>query len=104
GHVVHVCHDGPAALRMAREIRPDAILLDIGLPGMSGFEVAKLLRAHEETQHCLIVALSGYGQSADYELSRRAGFDHHLVKPAELAMLREVFDTGRAHRQGYEAG
>jgi two-component system CheB/CheR fusion protein len=93
GHVVHVCHDGPAALRMARELKPDAILLDIGLPGMNGFEVARLLRAHEETQRCLIVALSGYGQTADHELSRRAGFDRHLVKPAELAMLREVFET-----------
>jgi signal transduction histidine kinase len=93
GHVVHVCHDGPAALRMARELRPDAILLDIGLPGMTGFEVARRLRAHEVTQGCLIVALSGYGQTADHELSRSAGFDHHLVKPAELAMLRQVFDS-----------
>jgi CheY-like chemotaxis protein len=93
GHVVHVCHDGPAALRMARELRPDAILLDIGLPGMTGFEVARLLRSQEDTQDCLIVALSGYGQTADHELSQRAGFDAHLVKPAELAVLREVFDT-----------
>ncbi|MGE5526098.1 MAG: response regulator [Rhodospirillaceae bacterium] len=105
GHTVHVCHDGPSALRMARELKPDAILLDIGLPGMSGFDVAKLLRAHEETQDCLIVALSGYGQSADYELSRRAGFDHHLVKPAELAMLREVLDSTRVDsKQRYGAG
>ncbi len=93
GHVVHVCHDGPAAVRLACSLRPDAILLDIGLPGMNGFEVAKLLRAQEETRRCLIVALSGYGQTADHERSKRAGFDHHLVKPAELALLRQVFET-----------
>jgi CheY-like chemotaxis protein len=72
---------------------------------MTGFEVAKRLRAHEATQDCLIVALSGYGQTADHELSRSAGFDHHLVKPAELAMLRKVFDSMNIdNKRPYEAG
>jgi signal transduction histidine kinase/DNA-binding response OmpR family regulator len=90
GHAVHVCHDGALALQIAREVRPDVVLLDIGLPGMSGFEVAKALRACEETNGCRLIALSGYGQPSDYEQSREAGFDHHLVKPADPVVLAEL--------------
>ena len=99
GHAVYVCHDGEAAVEIARRMRPDVILLDIGLPGMNGFEVAKALRSRAETRQCRLVALSGYGQPADLQQSRNAGFDHHLVKPAEPQVLRELFASlGRKER------
>ena len=100
GHAVHVCNDGEAAMEIARTLRPDVILLDIGLPGMNGFEVAKALRLDAETRHCRLVALSGYGQPSDFEQSRAAGFDHHLVKPAEPQVLRELFASMSRKERG----
>ena len=82
GQEVRVAHDGPAALAAAGEFRPEVVLLDIGLPGMDGYEVARRLRERPEFEETLLVALTGWGQEADRERSRAAGFDHHLVKPA----------------------
>ena len=82
GQEVRVAHDGPEALAVAEEFRPEVVLLDIGLPGMDGNEVARRLRGRPEFERTLIVALTGWGQEADVERSREAGFDHHLVKPA----------------------
>jgi len=95
GQDVRVAHDGPAALEMARDFKPRIVLLDIGLPGMNGFEVARALRAEPTTRDCLLVAVSGYGQAEDQRQSQEAGFDRHLVKPVDLMVLQEIFDNLR---------
>lgn len=92
GHEVQVAHDGPEALRRSREMRPDAVLLDIGLPGMDGYEVAGALRA-EGFQDTLLIAVSGYAEEAR---SREGGFDHHLVKPVNFSKLKTLIaERGR---------
>lgn len=90
GHDVRLAHNGPAAIQLASEFRPKIILLDIGLPGMSGYDVARQLRS--DPLHCgvLIAALTGYGQTEDKERSRDAGFDYHVIKPPELAALQAI--------------
>ncbi|GEJ55934.1 PAS domain-containing hybrid sensor histidine kinase/response regulator [Anaeromyxobacter diazotrophicus] len=88
GHEVDVAHDGPAALERARARPPDVVLCDLGLPGMSGYEVARALRAGGGGMR--LVAVSGYAQPEDVEAALKAGFDHHLAKPAspeDLARL-----------------
>lgn len=89
GHETRVAHDGPAAITIAREFLPDVMLLDIGLPGMNGFEVAKNLRQIPELDGLFLVALSGYGSDADRATAKEAGFDEYLVKPADLSLLRQ---------------
>ncbi len=89
GHEVETAFDGLAALEAARSFKPQAILLDIGLPGMNGYEVAKTLR-DEGFANEVIVAVSGYGQPEDRERSRQAGFDDHLVKPVHQDALVTV--------------
>jgi CheY-like chemotaxis protein len=99
GHEVRIAHDGPAALEAARTFRPEVALLDIGLPGMDGYEVARRLREQPATQRTLLVALTGWGQAEDRRRSREAGFDHHLTKPADPEALQELL--GRAlHLEG----
>ncbi len=83
GHKTSMAVDGPTGVRRAIEVRPDAILLDIGLPDISGYDVAREMRTLG--LHSLLIALTGYGQASDRELSRDAGFDDHLVKPVGLA-------------------
>jgi PAS domain S-box-containing protein len=95
GHDVEVAHDGAAAVQSASTRRPDVILLDIGLPGMDGYQVAGALRRLPELQGTLIVALTGYGQESDRQRSARAGFDCHLVKPVDLEELRRLVSTNR---------
>ena len=82
GHTVEIAFDGPGAIEAASAFRPDVILLDIGLPGMNGYEVAAKLRADGFTDATLL-AISGYGQDEDRSKSREAGFDDHLVKPVD---------------------
>jgi signal transduction histidine kinase/DNA-binding response OmpR family regulator len=96
GHHVRLAHDGPTALAAADEFRPDAIVLDIGLPGMDGFEVARRLRGRVDTPPAMLVAVTGYGRTEDRRRSREAGFDHHLVKPVDLDQLRELLVAGAA--------
>jgi signal transduction histidine kinase len=93
GHEVRIAHDGAAALAVADEYRPDVILLDIGLPGMDGYEVARRLRDRDEFRATRLIALTGWGQDADRERSRSAGFDLHLVKPVDPGKLRELLDV-----------
>ena len=81
GHAVFIAHNGPAALESARTMLPEIILLDIGLPGMNGYEVARKLRQQPEIETVLLVAVTGYGQEEDRRRSKNAGFDRHLVKP-----------------------
>jgi CheY-like chemotaxis protein len=86
-HQVEIAHDGPAALRRLEEFEPDVVLLDIGLPGMDGYEVGRAIRANPEFQHVLLAAVTGYGQVEDQRRSREAGFDEHLVKPMSVDAL-----------------
>lgn len=90
GHQCFVEHDGRGALARARREQPDVLLLDIGLPDMDGFELARVLREEPVTSRSLIVAVTGYGQDADRSASAAAGFDHHMVKPLDTSRLAEV--------------
>jgi CheY-like chemotaxis protein len=90
GHQVRTAHDGSAALDMARAFQPNVILLDIGMPGMNGYETARHLRQDYAGRPLLLVAMTGYAQEGDWDGARAAGFDHHLIKPVDLATLREL--------------
>jgi signal transduction histidine kinase/ActR/RegA family two-component response regulator len=87
GHRVEVAHDGPSALSVVRDFQPEIVLLDIGLPGMSGYDVTKRLRANPENEGLVIAAVTGYGREEDIRRSREAGFDYHLTKPVATAAL-----------------
>lgn len=90
GHKVRSAQDGPAALAAAAELQPEIVLLDLGLPGMSGLEVAPRLRALPGLRDVKIVAVTGYGQEEDRRRTREAGFDHHLTKPVDPDLLRKL--------------
>ena len=87
-HEVRIAHDGPAALQALTGFRPDVVLLDVGLPGMDGYQVARLMRQETLESKLTIIALSGYGQSEDHSQSMQAGCDAHLVKPVHPNVLR----------------
>jgi CheY-like chemotaxis protein len=99
GHRVRVSHDGITGIEAARAHGPDVILVDIGLPGMDGYEVARRLRLERELGHVVLVALTGYGRDQDKRQAAAAGFDSHLVKPATLdaieALLASVTPSRR---------
>ncbi|WP_313167604.1 hybrid sensor histidine kinase/response regulator [Massilia oculi] len=103
GHEVAVEHDPFAALARAGTFAPDACLLDIGLPGMDGHELARRLRARPATSGALLVAVTGYGQAQDREASRNAGFDHHLVKPVDMGELERILAAASAANGGAAA-
>src|SRR5581483_3173956 len=90
GHTVAYALDGLQALRTAAQLRPDVILLDLGLPGMDGYAVAARLRSDPAMAHAALIALTGYGQQEDKARTLAAGFDHHLVKPIDQAQLDAV--------------
>jgi CheY-like chemotaxis protein len=98
GCEVHLAHDGEEALNVVHRLRPTAILLDIGLPKINGFEVAERIRAVPELQDILIVGVSGYGQEEHRLRSKQAGFDHHIVKPIEPGMLAALVASLRSSR------
>lgn len=98
GHHVKIAHDGQAAQEIARAEQPDVILLDIGLPGMDGYAVAKSLRQSNDLEQTLLIALTGYGRSEDREKSLAAGFNAHLVKPADIETLRKLLANYHAER------
>lgn len=98
-HEVCLAHDGRSAVEVAEAFHPEVILLDIGLPEMNGYEVARQLRSREQFNHTLIVALTGYGQEADRRLAQQAGIDEHLVKPASLDALKKVFNHPKLRQQ-----
>ena len=90
GHEVRAAADGPEALMAVREYNPEVVLLDIGLPGMDGYEVARCLRTELGEDAPLLVAMTGYGQHEVNRHARKAEFDHHLVKPADIGQLRDL--------------
>ncbi|MDI1258115.1 ATP-binding protein [Aquabacterium sp.] len=99
GHSVEVSHDGPSALALARTSSFDAFILDIGLPGMAGTELARRLRTLPSGEDALLIALTGYGQVSDRQKSAEASFDHHLVKPADCDALQRLLGDWAHARQ-----
>jgi CheY-like chemotaxis protein len=92
GYKVQLARTGPNALEMAADARPDVVLLDIGLPGMDGYQVARRLREKPEFKHVMICALTGYTPSeADRQRQQETGFDHYFVKPVRLQSLLDLF-------------
>jgi signal transduction histidine kinase/ActR/RegA family two-component response regulator len=96
GHETCVVHDGIQALRVAGDFRPDVVLLDIAMPGIDGYEVARQLRAIKKDTPLRIIAVTGYGQESDRQKSREAGFDVHLVKPVEVNDLAQALGERNA--------
>jgi CheY-like chemotaxis protein len=90
GHDVSTAHDGRSALESAITHRPELVLLDISMPEMDGFEVARRLREEVGLRDAILVALSGYGGDRHRRLSRDAGFDHHVTKPVDVSKLEEL--------------
>ncbi len=97
-HEVRVEYDGLAAVAAARDMNPDIVLLDIGLPKMDGLEVAKILRARADGPRPLLVAMTGFGQARDRARTAAAGFDHHLTKPIDPKLLQSLMQTARGAR------
>jgi CheY-like chemotaxis protein len=93
GHQVEVANEGETALAAAHTFRPEVVLLDIGLPGMNGYEVASHLRRQSDTAKMLLVALTGYGQEHDRQRALEAGFDFHFTKPVEPVVLKELISN-----------
>lgn len=90
GHDVHVVHDGEGAIRTARQVRPQFVFLDIGLPGVDGFQVARAIRAEPGLERVRIIAVTGYATENDRKLAREAGIDQHLAKPADPRFLESL--------------
>ena len=92
----------PEALELAGSFRPAVVFLDLGMPGMDGYEVARRLRQDKGFDKMVLVALTGWGDASDRARTQDAGFDHHLIKPADLsaveALLADIEASGRAHR------
>jgi CheY-like chemotaxis protein len=99
GHPVCVANRGEEALDLAREFRPDLVLLDLGMPGLDGYEVARRLRAAPDGSLIELIAMSGWGHAAAREQAVLAGFDRHFLKPITLAHLHALLDS-RPKRHG----
>jgi two-component system, chemotaxis family, CheB/CheR fusion protein len=96
GHRVEVAHDGESALELARAFRPQIALLDLGLPGMDGYQLAALLLATPTLTHCRLIAVSGHCTPQDRERSKATGFSAHLAKPVSIdTLLLAIDDCGR---------
>jgi signal transduction histidine kinase len=90
-HEVHVAYDGPAALELAERIKPDVAVLDIGMPGLTGCEVAERIRGKPWGREMILIAVTGWGQQSDKDKAQMAGFDHHLTKPVDSSELEHLF-------------
>ena len=98
GHVVRTAHDGAEGLASAREFRPDAVFLDISLPDMTGYRVAEQMRQIPALAKSLFVAMTGYGDAEHKDQSHRAGFDHHVVKPADHSFVKQLLARAAVRR------
>ena len=98
GYAIELAHDGNSALEKALELRPEIILLDIGLPGRNGYEVCRELRKQPDFKRTLIIAQTGWGQKRDKDMAQLAGFDHHLTKPLSLDAIAYVIGKGLPYR------
>jgi CheY-like chemotaxis protein len=97
GYDVRVVHDGPSALATISSYQPSVVLLDIGMPGMDGYEVARHVRKQPEFKDLPLIALTGWGQEEDRHRSKEAGFNHHLVKPVDPDRLEQVLASFADH-------
>jgi signal transduction histidine kinase/CheY-like chemotaxis protein len=95
GHEVHIAHDGLQAVALAQSVRPDAMLLDIGMPNLNGYEAAERIRGEPWGRSITLIALTGWGQDKDRRRAAEAGFDHHLVKPADPGVLQKLLSAAR---------
>jgi CheY-like chemotaxis protein len=93
GAEVRVAHDGREALAVFESYRPGVVILDIGMPGMDGYQVARAIRGRPDGEQIPLVAVTGWGQEEDRRRVREAGFDHHLVKPADIGALRVLLGS-----------
>ena len=93
GHEVRTAHDGVTAIKMARQFKPGIVFLDIGLPGIDGYEVARAFRADPALREVHLVALTGYAQPEDVARAREAGFDGHLAKPPSIEAIERALAT-----------
>jgi CheY-like chemotaxis protein len=100
GHEVRLAHDGPGALEAAAAFTPDVAIVDIGLPGLNGYEVARRIREQPRFRGMVLVAQTGWGQAEDRRRSEEAGFDHHLVKPVDIAALQEIVASAKPPTPG----
>ncbi|MHC5537368.1 response regulator, partial [Singulisphaera rosea] len=91
-------YTGPAALTAAQADLPDVVLLDIGLPGLNGYEVARRLRQIPQLREVRLVAMTGYGDATERRLAQEAGFDRHVVKPLDFAQVEQLLATLLAER------
>jgi CheY-like chemotaxis protein len=92
GHDVITAHDGPSAVAAAANFKPNVAILDIGMPHLSGYDVAKQLR-RERSSHIMLIAVTGWGQDDDKRRATEAGFDHHLTKPVDLRAVSELLSA-----------
>ena len=90
GHEVHTVYDGEKAMQALAAFHPEVVVLDIGLPGLSGFEVARRMRKEPGGNRLLLIAATGWGQAEHLSRSREAGFDHHMVKPIDVLALQQL--------------
>ena len=95
GHEIHTAPDGEAALALADRTTPEVMLLDLGMPGFSGFEVAARIRERSWGNEVMLIAITGWGQAEDRRRSLEAGFNHHLTKPIEFETLQELLSRKR---------
>ena len=93
GHEVETAYSGLAGLEKARQMRPDVVLCDIGLPEMDGYAVAQAMRTDPVLKSIFIIAISGYAQADDIERALAAGFNRHLAKPVEMEQLRQILEN-----------
>lgn len=105
GHEARVAHDPTSAVRAALELKPEVVILDIGLPGMTGYELLQVLREQPELAACRFIALTGHAEPADRRRSHEAGFQLHLTKPFDLrAVLSAVADDSSSSRSSHVGG
>jgi DNA-binding response OmpR family regulator len=95
GHEVHTAHDGQEAVSQASALKPDVILLDIGLPKLNGYEACRQIRALAEGDRITMIALTGWGQEEDKRKVREAGFDHHCTRPVDVRDLKPLLVRAR---------
>lgn len=99
GNDVRTAHDGLEAIEQAADYRPHVILLDLGMPKLNGYDVCRRIREQDWGCDMMIIALTGWGQAEDRQRTKEAGFDHHLVKPVDVAKLNELLESSRLRRR-----